>query len=165
MSWPWKANHHLKRWLSWGHTCQVPKTQLQQIAMGRYSQFHTERSAGERAVWRHILLFTPLVLASQTVWVRNILGNHLVHPPLILQGGGVFTCEKTEKWRNMPLTLTARKQVTWFPRHLAQSAAYSDEQARKQKTRDWRDGSWLCGSSRKPKFTSYHPPSVAQDCL
>jgi hypothetical protein len=113
-----------------------------------YSAFHTTSASitdcvGEKHPWKSLSPPTP----------------HLAG------GGGVFTCEKTEKWRNMPLTLTARKQVTWFPRHLAQSAAYSDEQARKQKTRDWRDGSWLCGSSRKPKFTSYHPPSVAQDCL
>lgn len=39
----------------------------------------------------------------------------------------------------------------------SQSAAYSDKQARKERTRGRGDSSWLCGSSRKPKFISQHP--------
>lgn len=160
MSWPWKANHHLKRWLSWGHTCQVPKTQLQQIAMGRYSQFHTERSAGERAVWRHILLFTPLVLASQTVWVRNILGNHLVHPPLILQGGG--GCLHVRKQRNEGTCPSHSQLESKWPGSPDTWLSLQPIQMNKQENRKQETGGMAPGFAALPENPSSLPTTHLQ---
>lgn len=53
----------------------------------------------------YILLFTPILLESQTMKARGMLRNHLVHPLIlqmrILQMRETFIREKTARWSDM----------------------------------------------------------------
>lgn len=76
----------LRRQLSWGHTCQIPKTQLQQIRTGRSSQLHAERCLGKSYLRGRFAISHGGASISDHVGEKRTWKS--LSPPLHLRGGG-----------------------------------------------------------------------------
>lgn len=83
----------LRNKLSWGHTCQIPKTQLQQIRTERSSQLHTELHLGKRYLRGRFTISRAGASISDRVGKKPTWKS--LSPPLHLTGGGgMFAREK-----------------------------------------------------------------------
>jgi hypothetical protein len=100
MSWPWKASHHLKGYSYGNIRAKSQRFDFNRSALRAQPITHWGLPGKELCFEGFVLLFTPLILESQTVRVKSIPGTHLVHP-LVLQRRKMFTCEKIARWSGM----------------------------------------------------------------